>query len=114
MAENYASSCFVFNGEKPRNIAEEISLPLYLALPDITLDKMFEVLKLDSVGGIFGYAVNNNQLNLPSIKSLCRGMGLFIGCIFAGCQTQRAVRHIVNPAYGEKHVTGIQRTRSAG
>jgi len=81
MAENYASSCFVFNGEKPRNIAEEISLPLYLALPDITLDKMFEVLKLDSVGGIFGYAVNNNQLNLPSIKSLCRGMGIEVSAL---------------------------------
>ena len=76
MAENYASYCFVFNGTKEIEVREQISLPLYIGLPNVTLDKLLDTLELDFVEGVFGDVVNENAKEINAIKNLCTERGI--------------------------------------
>ncbi|MCD7725969.1 MAG: bifunctional phosphoribosyl-AMP cyclohydrolase/phosphoribosyl-ATP diphosphatase HisIE [Clostridiales bacterium] len=60
---------------KENGLKEAISVskfPLIASLPDISLDKILELLSLDNIRGISGYAINENAKELLAIKSLCQ------------------------------------------
>ncbi|MBR3040746.1 MAG: bifunctional phosphoribosyl-AMP cyclohydrolase/phosphoribosyl-ATP diphosphatase HisIE [Lachnospiraceae bacterium] len=71
MAETYSSACFIFNGVKPSDVAQSISLPLYVGLPNVTLEKLLDSLEGEYVAGVFGHVVNENASQINSIKLLC-------------------------------------------
>lgn len=61
-------------GEKEIKQALSASeLPVVVALPEVSLDKLMALLALDSIAGITGAAVNANAMEINSIKSLCAG-----------------------------------------
>ncbi len=46
--------------------------PMVASVPDVSLDKILELLSLDNICGISGYAINENAKELLAIKSLCQ------------------------------------------
>lgn len=56
---------------------------ILVALPEVSLDKLIEILSVDSISGITGYAINENAKELPVIKSLCEGNGIKVNTFSA-------------------------------
>lgn len=51
-------------------------LPVIVTLPEVSLDKIIELLSFDVIAGITGPAVNENTKEINSIKDLCAGNGV--------------------------------------
>lgn len=45
-------------------------------LPEVSLDKLIEILSSPAICGITGYAINENARELSAVKSLCQGNGI--------------------------------------
>ena len=52
--------------------------PLIVSVPEVSLDKLLELLAYDNVCGISGYAINENAQELLTIKSLCQNSGILV------------------------------------
>lgn len=52
--------------------------PMVASVPDVSLDKILEMLSLDNICGISGYAINENAKELLAIKSLCQNNGIVV------------------------------------
>lgn len=50
-------------------------------LPEVSLDKLMEILSYPVIGGITGYAIDENAKELPAIKSLCQGNGIKVNTL---------------------------------
>lgn len=48
------------------------------SLPEVSLDKLIEILSVPSISGITGHAINENAKELVTIKSLCEGNGIIV------------------------------------
>ena len=56
-------------------LKESISIsrfPMIASVPEVSLDKLLELLSNDNICGISGYAINENAKELLSIKALCQ------------------------------------------
>lgn len=49
---------------------------ILVALPEVSLDKLIEILNAPSICGITGIAINDNSKELSTIKTLCQGNGI--------------------------------------
>lgn len=56
---------------------------ILVALPEVSLDKLIEILSARNIGGITGYAINENAKELPAIKTLCEGNGIKVNTFLA-------------------------------
>ncbi len=54
----------------------ETTMPTILSLPDVSLDKIIELLNMENVSGLSGMAMNRNVNNIGDIKKLCRENGI--------------------------------------
>lgn len=64
-------------GEKTIKQAMKISqLPLIVTLPEVSLDKIIELLSYPIIQGVTGPAINANVKELTDIKDLCAGNGV--------------------------------------
>ncbi len=50
--------------------------PLVVALPEVSLDKIIELLSVEKIAGVTGPAINANAKELCDIKDLCAGGGV--------------------------------------
>lgn len=50
--------------------------PMIASVPEVSLDKILEILSKDNICGISGYAINENAKELLPIKSLCQNNGI--------------------------------------
>ena len=82
-AENYACACFSFDGVKPDYISEQISLPLYQGLPNVTLEKLLDSIANPAICGVFGNIVNENTEQINSIKALLLEKGIEVSAFHA-------------------------------
>lgn len=82
-AENYASVCFIFDGVKPDFVSEQISLPLYVELPNVTLEKLLDSISAPAICGVFGNVVNENVEQINSIKALLKEKGIEVAAFSA-------------------------------
>lgn len=46
--------------------------PMIASVPEVSLDKLMELLSYDNISGISGYAINVNVKELLAVKALCR------------------------------------------
>lgn len=56
-------------------LKESISIsrfPMIASVPEVSLDKILEILSFDNICGISGFAINENAKELLAIKSLCQ------------------------------------------
>ena len=66
---------------KEKGLKEAISvskMPLIASVPEVSLDKILELLSKDNVRGISGYAINQNARELLAIKALCQNNGIAV------------------------------------
>ena len=82
-AENYASICFIFDGVKPDFVSAQISLPLFVELPNVTLEKLLDSIAMPEICGVFGNIVNENVEQINSIKSLLMEKGIEVAAFSA-------------------------------
>ena len=64
---------------KENGLKEAISVsrfPMIASVPDVSFDKLLELLAHDNISGISGYAINENAKELLAIKSLCQNNGI--------------------------------------
>lgn len=66
---------------KEKELKEAISVsrfPIIASVPEVSLDKILELLSKDNICGISGYAINENVKELLAIKSLCQNNGIAV------------------------------------
>lgn len=66
---------------KEHGIKEAASIsrfPMIVSVPEVSLDKILEMLSKDSICGISGNAINENAKELLAIKSLCQANGIAV------------------------------------
>lgn len=68
----YACEAFLFNGAGIKEAALVSPVSVMPFLPDVSLDKIIEVLSFANVSGISGDLVNENVKNVEDLKKLCR------------------------------------------
>lgn len=56
---------------------------ILVSLPEVSLDKLIEILAVPGICGVTGYAINENAKELPAIKSLCQGNGIEVNTVEA-------------------------------
>lgn len=64
---------------KERGIKDAVSVsrfPMIVSVPEVSLDKIMEMLSKENICGISGYAINENAKELLAIKSLCQTNGI--------------------------------------
>ena len=64
---------------KEKGIKEAIAIskfPMIVSVPEVSLDKILELLSRDNICGISGYAINENAKELLAVKSLCQANGI--------------------------------------
>lgn len=67
----------VLIGVKTIKRAIEVSkIPIIVTLPEVSLDKIIELLSYEIIAGITGPAINENAKELNDIKDLCAGNGV--------------------------------------
>lgn len=52
--------------------------PILVSLPEVSLDKLMEILSFPQICGITGFAINENSKELHSIKMLCQDNGIAV------------------------------------
>lgn len=52
--------------------------PMIASVPEVSLDKILEILAKDNICGISGYAINENAKELLPIKELCKNNGIAV------------------------------------
>ncbi len=55
-------------------------------LPEVSLDKLIEILSAPSICGITGFAINENAKEISAVKSLCQGNGIKVNTFEAAFQ----------------------------
>ena len=66
---------------KEKELKEAISVsrfPIIASVPEVSLDKILELLSKDNICGISGDAINDNVKELLTIKSLCQNNGIAV------------------------------------
>ncbi len=64
---------------KERCIKEAVAVskfPMIVSVPEVSLDKIIELLSLENICGISGYAINENAKELLAVKTLCQANGI--------------------------------------
>lgn len=70
--EKYASEVMLFEGAKVREAALYSKVPVMGFLPEVSLDKIIEVMSFANISGISGPLVTENVKNIEALKKLCR------------------------------------------
>lgn len=72
----YVSEVILISEKTIKQAIEVAKLPFIVTLPEVSLDKILELLSFEYVAGITGPAVNENAKELNDIKDLCAGNGI--------------------------------------
>lgn len=74
----YVSEMILISEKTIKQAIEVARLPFIVTLPEVSLDKILELLSFELVAGITGPAVNENAKELNDIKDLCAGNGITV------------------------------------
>ncbi len=68
--DEYISGILFLNTNDIRNAINFTNLPVMLSLPELPLNKLMELLKMDNVSGITGDVINENIVELNSMRDI--------------------------------------------
>lgn len=74
----YADEVILINEKTIKQAVEIGQMPLIVTLPEVSLDKIMELLSFECIVGITGSAINENVRELNDIKDLCAENGLSV------------------------------------
>ncbi|MDY2653228.1 MULTISPECIES: bifunctional phosphoribosyl-AMP cyclohydrolase/phosphoribosyl-ATP diphosphatase HisIE [Eisenbergiella] len=86
LINQYISSVLVREPAILKETAEISPVPVITTLPEISLVKIIEILKMENVDGIAGKLVNDNYKEIEALKKLCRDNGIEVSEITAAYQ----------------------------
>lgn len=88
LIEEYVGELILINETSLRESISnwEGNIPILVSLPEVSLDKLMEILSAPQIGGITGYAINENAKELHSIKTLCQDNGILVNTFEAAFQ----------------------------
>lgn len=72
LLESYVSEIILVHERELKDAIATSRFPMIASLPEVSLDKLLELLSKDNICGISGYAINENARELLAIKSLCQ------------------------------------------
>ncbi len=72
----FVSGVILMNEHTIRQAMEISKLPVIVTLPDVSLDKIIEILKAEHISGLTGIAINENYKEIDRIKELCTENGI--------------------------------------
>lgn len=75
---NCAAGLLLTNGAAVKETAACSPLPVLPVLPEISLDKILEILSMDNISGVTGEMVNQNAKDLEALRKLCRENGILV------------------------------------
>lgn len=74
----FVSEIILTNGAALKESALLSPVPVLTFMPEISLEKLLETLKLDNVSGITGQLVNANMSQLEALKGICKDNGILV------------------------------------
>lgn len=85
LLEEYVDELILVNAAALRESIQvwEGNPPILAMLPEVSLDKLMEILSDSSICGIAGHAINENAKELSAIKSLCQENGIKVNTLEA-------------------------------
>lgn len=78
LLDEYVEEIILVREKELKDAINVSELPIIASLPEVSLDKILELLAKDNVCGISGYAINQNAKELLAIKSLCQNNGILV------------------------------------
>ena len=78
LVEEYVSEVILLDKKTIKQAMEISQLPLIVTLPEVSLDKIIELLSYPIIQGVTGPAINANVKELTDIKDLCAGNGVAV------------------------------------
>lgn len=78
LLDEYVEEIILVKEKELKDAINVSELPIIASLPEVSLDKILELLAKDNVCGISGYAINQNAKELLAIKSLCQNNGILV------------------------------------
>ena len=76
LLEKYVSGLILLNPHQIRETEAVCSLPFYVQINEIALNKLLEIFSYENVCGVTGNAINNNCREILALKGLCRENGI--------------------------------------
>ena len=76
LLEKYISTLVLMNPHQIRETQEIISLPFYVQINNIALNKLMEIFAYDNVCGVTGNTINDNYKEILTLKTLCKENGI--------------------------------------
>ncbi|MDE6845751.1 MAG: bifunctional phosphoribosyl-AMP cyclohydrolase/phosphoribosyl-ATP diphosphatase HisIE [Lachnospiraceae bacterium] len=78
LLENYVEEIILVREKELKDAIAVSKFPIIASVPEVSLDKILELLSKDNICGISGYAINQNAKELLAIKSLCQNNGIAV------------------------------------
>ena len=72
LLENCVEEIILVKEKELKDAIAISKIPIIASVPEVSLDKILELLSKDNICGISGYAINQNAKELLAIKSLCQ------------------------------------------
>ena len=76
LMKTYVGEVILIKKSEIKAVLKAGSMPVTVCLPEVSLDKLMELLSQDIIVGITGNAINSNAKELHTIKELCKGNGI--------------------------------------
>ncbi len=83
LLENYVSGLILLNPHRVRETESAISLPFYVQIRELTLNKLLEIFAHENVCGVTGNIINDNYREILALKGLCRENNIPVECFEA-------------------------------
>ena len=78
LLEQYVSGLLLLNPHQIRETESVTSLPFYVQINQIALNKLIEIFSHDNVCGVTGNTINDNYRDLLALKKLCKENGILV------------------------------------
>ena len=83
LLEKYVSGLILLNPHRIRETESAISLPFYVQIRELALNKLLEVFAHENVCGVTGNIINDNCRDILTLKGLCRENHIPVECFEA-------------------------------
>ena len=78
LLEEYVSELILVREKELKDVIAVSRFPVIVSIPEVSLDKLLELLAKSNICGISGHAINENAKELLAIKALCQSNGIAV------------------------------------
>ena len=83
LIEDYVSAMILMNPHQIRETQDITTLPFYVQINQIALNKLMEIFSYEQVCGVTGNTINDNMKEILALKDLCRENGIMVETLTA-------------------------------